>query len=116
MTDSLYGPVNMVAPQPVTNAEFTKTLADVLSRPAIFPMPAFAIKLAFGEMGEAVLLGSQRVERGAVDRERISFPLQRPERLSRKSARALAFISRTPCDSNHPVPICACQVGYVWQA
>ena len=62
MTESLYGPVNMVAPQPVTNAEFTKTLADVLSRPAIFPMPAFAVKLAFGEMGEAVLLGSQRVE------------------------------------------------------
>jgi NAD dependent epimerase/dehydratase family enzyme len=52
----------MVAPRPVTNAEFTKTLADLLSRPAIFPMPAFAVKLAFGEMGETVLLGSQRVE------------------------------------------------------
>jgi hypothetical protein len=52
----------MVAPKPVTNAEFTKTLASVLSRPAIFPMPAFVVKLAFGEMGETVLLGSQRVE------------------------------------------------------
>jgi uncharacterized protein (TIGR01777 family) len=61
-TDSLHGPVNMVAPKPVTNAEFTRTLAGVLSRPAIFPMPAFAVKLAFGEMGETVLLGSQRVE------------------------------------------------------
>jgi uncharacterized protein len=61
-TDLLRGPVNMVAQQPVTNAEFTKTLASVLSRPAIFPMPAFAVKLAFGEMGETVLLGSQRVE------------------------------------------------------
>ena len=61
-TDSIHGPVNMVAPNPVTNAEFTKTLASVLSRPAIFPMPAFAVKLAFGEMGETVLLGSQRVE------------------------------------------------------
>jgi uncharacterized protein len=61
-TDSLLGPVNMVAPKPVTNAEFTRTLAGVLSRPAIFPMPAFAVKLAFGEMGETVLLGSQRVE------------------------------------------------------
>ena len=60
--DLLHGPVNMVAPGPVTNAEFTKTLASVLSRPAIFPMPAFAVKLAFGEMGETVLLGSQRVE------------------------------------------------------
>jgi uncharacterized protein len=61
-SDLLRGPVNMVAPKPVTNAEFTKTLANVLSRPAIFPVPAPAVKLAFGEMGETVLLGSQRVE------------------------------------------------------
>jgi uncharacterized protein len=61
-TDLLQGPVNMVAPKPVTNAEFTKTLAGVLHRPAIFPMPSFVVKLAFGEMGETVLLGSQRVE------------------------------------------------------
>lgn len=60
--DSLRGPVNMVAPSPVTNAEFTKTLASVLRRPAIFPVPAFVVKLAFGEMGETVLLASQRVE------------------------------------------------------
>jgi len=60
--DLLHGPVNMVAPKPVTNAEFTRTLASALSRPAIFPMPVFAVKLAFGEMGETVLLGSQRVE------------------------------------------------------
>jgi uncharacterized protein (TIGR01777 family) len=58
----LQGPVNLVAPKPVTNAEFTQTLASVLSRPAIFPVPAFIMKLAFGEMGETVLLGSQRVE------------------------------------------------------
>jgi len=62
MNSDLRGPVNMVAPKPVKNVEFTKTLARVLSRPAIFPMPAFAVKLAFGEMGETVLLGSQRVE------------------------------------------------------
>jgi hypothetical protein len=61
-TDLLQGPVNMVAPKPVTNAEFTRTLASVLSRPAFFPMPAFAVKLAFGEMGETILLGGQRVE------------------------------------------------------
>ncbi len=61
-SDLLQGPVNMVAPEPVTNEEFTKTLATVLSRPAIFPVPAFVVKLAFGEMGETVLLGSQRVE------------------------------------------------------
>ena len=61
-SDLLQGPVNMVAPKSVTNAEFTETLGSVLSRPAILPMPAFAVKLAFGEMGETVLLGSQRVE------------------------------------------------------
>ena len=61
-SDLLHGPVNMVAPKPVTNEEFTKTLASLLSRPAILPMPAFAVKLMFGEMGETVLLGSQRVE------------------------------------------------------
>ena len=62
--DGMRGPVNMVAPAPVTNAEFAKTLASVLWRPAIFPMPAFAAKLAFGEMGEELLLGSQKVEPG----------------------------------------------------
>jgi uncharacterized protein len=56
--------VNVVAPKPVTNAEFTKTLAAVLSRPAIFPMPAFVARMAFGQMGEVVLLASQRVEPG----------------------------------------------------
>lgn len=60
-TETLSGPVNVVAPQPITNAEFTKTLGKVLSRPTIFPMPAFAAKLAFGEMGEELLLGGQRV-------------------------------------------------------
>jgi len=61
-TDLLQGPVNMVAPKPVTNAEFSRTLASVLSHPAIFPVPAFVIKAALGEMGVSVLLGSQRVE------------------------------------------------------
>ena len=62
--DLIQGPVNMVAPKPVRNAEFAATLAGVLSRPAIFPMPAFAAKLVFGEMGEELLLGSQKVEPG----------------------------------------------------
>jgi uncharacterized protein (TIGR01777 family) len=60
-TDSLNGPVNLVAPNPVTNAEFTKILASVLSRPAIFPMPAFAARLAFGQMADELLMASQRV-------------------------------------------------------
>lgn len=57
----LSGPVNFVAPNPVTNAEFTSTLAEVLHRPAVFPVPEFVIKLAFGEMGDTLLLSSQRV-------------------------------------------------------
>jgi uncharacterized protein (TIGR01777 family) len=60
--DLLHGSVNVVAPKPVINAEFTRSLANVLSRPAIFPVPAFVVKLAFGEMGESALLGSERVE------------------------------------------------------
>lgn len=58
---NLEGPVNVVAPQPVTNAEFTKTLGAVLHRPTIFPLPAFAARLAFGQMGDELLLASQRV-------------------------------------------------------
>jgi uncharacterized protein len=61
-SDRLQGPVNLVGPMPVKNVEFTQTLASVLERPAMFSMPALAVKLAFGEMGETVLLGSQRVE------------------------------------------------------
>ena len=61
-TETLRGPVNVVGPSPVTNAEFTKTLASVLSRPAILPMPAFAARLVFGQMGDELLLASQRVE------------------------------------------------------
>lgn len=60
-TDALAGPVNLAAPTPVTNAELTKTLARVLRRPAIVPVPAFVLRLAFGEMGEATLLASQRM-------------------------------------------------------
>jgi uncharacterized protein len=56
----LRGPVNATAPDPVTNDEFTRRLARAVHRPAIFPVPAFALKLVFGEMSE-VLLDSQRV-------------------------------------------------------
>lgn len=59
--ESLNGPVNFVAPNPVTNAEFTRTLGKVLARPTLFPVPAFAARLVFGEMADALLLSSQRV-------------------------------------------------------
>lgn len=66
MNDSVRGPVNTVAPRPVTNAEFTKTLGRVLGRPTIFPMPGFAAKLAFGEMADELLLSGQRVQPGVL--------------------------------------------------
>jgi NAD dependent epimerase/dehydratase family enzyme len=55
------GPINVISTQPVQNAEFTKTLASVLHRPALFPAPAFALRLVLGEMADALLLSSQRV-------------------------------------------------------
>jgi uncharacterized protein (TIGR01777 family) len=60
-TESLEGAVNGVTPTAVTNAEFTQVLARALSRPALFPVPAFAARLAFGEMADSLLLASQRV-------------------------------------------------------
>lgn len=59
--DTLHGPVNVVAPRPVTNAEYTKTLGGVLHRPTLFPMPAFAARVAFGQMADELLLAGQRV-------------------------------------------------------
>jgi uncharacterized protein (TIGR01777 family) len=59
--NDIAGPVNAVAPAPVTNGELTKTLGRVLRRPTLCPLPAFAVRLLFGEMGEAALLGSARV-------------------------------------------------------
>ena len=61
-THSLRGAVNLVAPNPATNRQFTKTLGKVLGRPTIFPLPGFAVRLIFGEMGKELLLSSQRVE------------------------------------------------------
>ena len=60
--DPLRGPVNAVSPNPVRNIEFTRTLAKVLHRPAIFPLPAFVVKTILGEMGESLLLASARLQ------------------------------------------------------
>jgi len=67
MASNASGPVNFVAPNPVTNAEFTKTLGRVLSKPTLFPVPAFGARLAFGEMADALLLSSQRVKPGVLE-------------------------------------------------
>jgi uncharacterized protein len=69
----LRGPVNVVAPQPVTNREFTRALGRVLSRPTFFSMPAWAARLAFGEMADALLLAGQRAEPARLVRAGYNF-------------------------------------------
>jgi uncharacterized protein (TIGR01777 family) len=61
MTDSLDGPVNAVAPQPVTNRQFARTLGRVLRRPAFFRTPACPLRIMLGEMADELLLSSARV-------------------------------------------------------
>ena len=60
--DSVKGPVNVGSPNPLTNAEYTRVLGRVLNRPTVFPLPAPAARLALGEVADALLLASQRME------------------------------------------------------
>ena len=60
VTESMRGPANLTAPNPVTNADFATTLGRVLTRPALVPVPAFALELLYGEMARATLLAGQR--------------------------------------------------------
>lgn len=75
-TDSLAGPVNLVAPIPVTNADFTRALGRELRRPAVLPVPRFALQAAFGEMADHALLASTRAvpERLAASGFHFDFP------------------------------------------
>jgi uncharacterized protein len=74
---NLSGPTNAVAPNPVQNAEFTSVLAKTLHRPALFPAPAFALRLALGEMADALLLSSQRVKPSKL--EQAGYRFAQPE-------------------------------------
>jgi uncharacterized protein (TIGR01777 family) len=76
-SESLRGPINVVAPRPVTNEEFTKTLGQVLSRPTFMAMPAFAARLAFGEMADEMMLSSTRVAGNVLNAA--GFKFQYPE-------------------------------------
>ena len=58
--NAIYGPINAVAPRPVTNADFTRALAHAVHRPALLPVPRAALRLAFGEFSD-ILIASQRV-------------------------------------------------------
>jgi uncharacterized protein (TIGR01777 family) len=70
--DTIAGPMNATAPNPVTNAEFTRELASTLHRPAVLPVPKFALKILFGEMAE-VITASQRVVPAVAQRAGFSF-------------------------------------------
>ena len=72
-TESLRGAVNLVAPEAVSNRDFTKTLGRVLRRPTAFAVPAFAARLLFGEMADALLLASTRVEPGKLNASDYTF-------------------------------------------
>lgn len=76
-TEKLHGPVNTVAPQPVRNVEFARALGMALNRPAFFPLPAFVVRTAFGEMGESLLLGSALVRPSRL--EAAGYPFRHPE-------------------------------------
>jgi uncharacterized protein (TIGR01777 family) len=83
----LRGAVNVVSPQPVQNAAFTNVLAKVMHRPALFPAPAFALRLALGEMADALLLSSQRVLPKSI--EKFGYRFLHPD-LSSALAKVLA--------------------------
>jgi uncharacterized protein (TIGR01777 family) len=70
---SVSGPLNLTAPHPVTNREFARTLGRVLHRPAFMPAPAFAMRLALGEMADALLLTGQRVLPAAAQAHGVHF-------------------------------------------
>lgn len=86
------GAVNVVAPQPVRNADFAQALGHAMHRPAIVPTPAFALEFALGEMAEALLLASQRVAPSRL--EQLGYKFSQPE-LGSALASVLA-------DGNHP--------------
>jgi uncharacterized protein (TIGR01777 family) len=72
-TPAMAGPVNVVAPNPVTNRDFTRTLADVLRRPAIIPVPAFALRIAMGQMADELVLNDQRVSPAELQAQGVAF-------------------------------------------
>jgi uncharacterized protein (TIGR01777 family) len=71
--ESFSGPVNLTAPNPVTNAELTQKLGRALGRPTLLPVPMWAIKTLLGEMGEVLLLGSQWVKPGRLMEKGFKF-------------------------------------------
>lgn len=86
--DGVRGVYNVTAPQPVRNRDFARTLGRVLHRPALLPAPAFALRLAFGEMADEALLGGQRVLPRRAEREGFVFENPSLEGALRRTLRA----------------------------
>lgn len=91
--DRLEGPVNVTAPNPVTNAEFTRTLGHVLHRPAVIPVPGFALRALIGEIADAELLGGKRVLPAAL--EAAGYRFRHPD-LEGALRAALGRVNATP--------------------
>ena len=87
------GPMNVVSPSPTTNADFAKTLAGVLNRVALLPAPAFALRLAMGEMADALLLASARVEPNVLSESNYQF------RFADLSETLRHYLGRNRCES-----------------
>jgi len=79
VTDSLVGPVNFVSPDPVTNAEFTRALAAAVNRNAYYTVPAFALRLAYGQMADEMLLASARAVPKKLEESGYKFKHERLE-------------------------------------
>jgi uncharacterized protein (TIGR01777 family) len=93
---SAAGPVNVVCPEPVTNAEFTRRLARLLRRPALLPVPRLALRLAFGELADATLLASQRIVPAALPASGYRF------RHTTVEAALAAALAATPAPAPRP--------------
>ena len=74
---AISGPLNVVAPDPVTNRDFTRTLAQVISRPAFLPVPSFVLRMLPGKMANETFLASSRVEPARL--RTAGFKFQYPE-------------------------------------
>jgi uncharacterized protein (TIGR01777 family) len=74
-TDTMRGPMNVVAPNPVRNEQMTEALSHELHRPALLPVPRAALKIVLGEMAEEAVLASQRVVPGALRAAGYAFEL-----------------------------------------
>jgi NAD dependent epimerase/dehydratase family enzyme len=82
--ESVSGPVNLTAPEPVTNLEFTKTLGQVLRRPTILPVPGFALRSLYRDLADQALLVSQRAEPMRLEQAGFKFRQPHLERTLRE--------------------------------